>query len=210
MKPYTYPRGTLRAFDSCQICRRIQSYPAYAWWPGVVKLWENNVFNIKLGRMDTNKIETHTRLFIKHHIQSCTKACRLHIRVVCLNASYRSWIDIPVYFHSFQLCKHLMYFDDRSQAMKRLSLTGVFPFDVGQVGRARVAAGQILLGQITVHVHEVGIHGDLRGHGRGVKQRSFLLLSGFIHMLTSGFPPWLFHDFSMNFLGFFHDFSKKN
>lgn len=34
----TYPQGTLQAFDSCQICHRIQTYPAYAWWPGIVKL----------------------------------------------------------------------------------------------------------------------------------------------------------------------------
>lgn len=44
-------------------------------------------------------------------------------------------------------------------------LTRVFPFDVGQVGRAGVADGQTLLGHtlITIHVHEVSIHGDLRG-----------------------------------------------
>lgn len=53
-------------------------------------------------------------------------------------------------------------------------LTRVFPFDVGQVGRARVADGHALLGHtlITVHVHEVGRHGDLRTHSRDIKQGS--------------------------------------
>lgn len=43
-------------------------------------------------------------------------------------------------------------------------LTGVFPFDVGQVGRAGVANGETLLGHtlIPVHVHEVCRHGDLK------------------------------------------------
>lgn len=50
-------------------------------------------------------------------------------------------------------------------------LTRVFPFDVGQVGRAGVADGQTLLGHtlITIHVHEVGIHGDLRGHSKDIQ-----------------------------------------
>lgn len=43
-------------------------------------------------------------------------------------------------------------------------LTGVFPFDVGQVGRTGVADGKTLLGHtlISVHVHEVCRHGDLK------------------------------------------------
>ena len=43
-------------------------------------------------------------------------------------------------------------------------LTRVFPFDVGQVGRAGVADGQTLLGHtlIPIHVHQVGRHRDLR------------------------------------------------
>lgn len=43
-------------------------------------------------------------------------------------------------------------------------LTGVFPFDVGQVGRAGVADGKALLGHtlIPIHVHEVRRHGDLK------------------------------------------------
>lgn len=43
-------------------------------------------------------------------------------------------------------------------------LTGVFPFDVGQVGRAGVADGKTLLGHtlIPVHVHEVCRHRDLK------------------------------------------------
>lgn len=42
-------------------------------------------------------------------------------------------------------------------------LTRVFPFDVGQVGRAGVADGQTLLGHtlIPIHVHEVSRHRDL-------------------------------------------------
>lgn len=52
-------------------------------------------------------------------------------------------------------------------------LTRVFPFDVWQVGRAGVADGQTLLGHtlVTVHVHEVGRHRDLRGHGRRYEER---------------------------------------
>lgn len=55
-------------------------------------------------------------------------------------------------------------------------LTRVFPFDVGQVGRAGVADGQTLLGHslITIHVHEVGRNRDLRrhAHSKDIKQRS--------------------------------------
>lgn len=42
-------------------------------------------------------------------------------------------------------------------------LTRVFPFDVGQVGRAGVADGQTLLGHalIPIHVHEISRHRDL-------------------------------------------------
>lgn len=48
-----------------------------------------------------------------------------------------------------------------------LLLTGVFPFDVWQVGRAGVADGETLLGHslISIHVHEVSRHWDLRGEG---------------------------------------------
>lgn len=44
------------------------------------------------------------------------------------------------------------------------ALTWIFPFDVGQVGRAGVADGQSLLGHtlICIHVHEGGGHRDLR------------------------------------------------
>lgn len=53
-------------------------------------------------------------------------------------------------------------------------LTRVFPFDVGQVGRAGVADGQTLLGHalITIHVHEVSRHGDLRTHSKDIRQGS--------------------------------------
>lgn len=46
-------------------------------------------------------------------------------------------------------------------------LTGVFPFDVGQVGRAGVADGQTLLGHslVSVHVHEISWSGDLEAPG---------------------------------------------
>lgn len=55
----------------------------------------------------------------------------------------------------------------KSVFVRRLLLTGVFPFDVGQVGRARVADGQTLLGHplVAVHVHEVSVHRDLRARG---------------------------------------------
>lgn len=50
---HTYPQGTLQAFDSFQICHRIQTYPAYAWWPGIVKLcqWKNafSMNNVQSG-----------------------------------------------------------------------------------------------------------------------------------------------------------------
>lgn len=53
------------------------------------------------------------------------------------------------------------------------ALTGVFPFDVGQVGGAGVADGQTLLGhrRVTVHVHEVRRNGDLRRHNNNDKKR---------------------------------------
>lgn len=53
-------------------------------------------------------------------------------------------------------------------------LTRVFPFDVGQVGRAGVADRQALLGHtlITIHVHEVSRHRDLRGHSKDIMQGS--------------------------------------
>lgn len=45
-------------------------------------------------------------------------------------------------------------FGKRSQSEQ---LTGVFPFDVGQVGRAGVADGQALLGHalVSIHVHQI-------------------------------------------------------
>lgn len=50
---------------------------------------------------------------------------------------------------------------------KATLLTGVFPFDVGQVGRAGVADGQTLLGHslVSVHVHEISWNGDLEASG---------------------------------------------
>lgn len=51
---HTYPQGTLQAFDSFQICHRIRTYPAYAWWPGIVKLSKRgNIFSINVCRMWT-------------------------------------------------------------------------------------------------------------------------------------------------------------
>lgn len=49
-----------------------------------------------------------------------------------------------------------------------LLLTGVFPFDVGQVGRAGVADGQTLLGHalVSVHVHQISRNRDLEASGR--------------------------------------------
>lgn len=51
-----------------------------------------------------------------------------------------------------------------------LLLTGVFPFDVGQVGRAGVADGQTLLGNalVSVHVHQISRNRDLEASGTNV------------------------------------------
>lgn len=51
-----------------------------------------------------------------------------------------------------------------------LLLTGVFPFDVGQVGRAGVADGQTLLGHalVSVHVHQISRNRDLEASGTNV------------------------------------------
>lgn len=58
--------------------------------------------------------------------------------------------------------------------LQTVLLTGVFPFDVGQVGRAGVADRQTLLGHtlITIHVHEISRHRNLRKHSKDIKQGS--------------------------------------
>lgn len=57
---HTYPQGTLQAFDSFQICHRIQTYPAYAWWPGIVKLCQwKNVFNINIVQSGCKYVQRH-------------------------------------------------------------------------------------------------------------------------------------------------------
>lgn len=64
-------------------------------------------------------------------------------------------------------------------SMQERLRTGVFPFDVGQVGRAGVADGQTLLGHglSPVHVQEVGRHRDLRTQsGTGVRRGGHLPL----------------------------------
>lgn len=57
--------------------------------------------------------------------------------------------------------------EERLLQWKAALLTGVFPFDVGQVGRAGVADGQSLLGHslVSVHVHEISRNGDLEASG---------------------------------------------
>lgn len=54
-----------------------------------------------------------------------------------------------------------------------LLLTRVFPFDVGQIGRAGVTDGQTLLGHalVSIHVHEVSRHRDLETHSTGIMDR---------------------------------------
>lgn len=61
-------------------------------------------------------------------------------------------------------------------AWQIMLLTRVFPFDVGQVGGAGVADGQTLLGHtlITIHVHKVSRHRDLRKYSKDIRQGSHL------------------------------------
>lgn len=72
----TYPQETLQAFDSCHICHRIQTYPAYAWRPAIVKLWN------RLDRFCTFKDDIWEGFFfftLELHLShlNCTKAWRV-------------------------------------------------------------------------------------------------------------------------------------
>lgn len=152
---HTYPQGTLQAFDSFQICHRIQTYPAYAWWPGIVKLcqWKKifSINNVQSGCKNVQDISV-----VHSH---CTKAWRVELQVhwaqmLCQSSWESIWLLIVTAASAFVCVGPVVL------------LTRVFPFDVGQVGRAGVADGQSLLGHtlIPIHVHEVSRHRNLRTH----------------------------------------------
>lgn len=160
----------------------------------------NVVFNIKMHRIDTNTLEKNMSLMSLIRFSWSTLVLLLALVYPHTKEDYKNWTNYkmllcglhkglesrtswvllePWCFPCNTEAKWKVWFIFTTHSKHLIIrqivlLTRVFPFDVGQVGRAGVADGQTLLGHtlITIHVHEVSRHGDLRGHSKDIRQGS--------------------------------------